>query len=206
MDSTSIGMNIGIFGGTFDPPHLAHLILASEAQYQLNLHQVIWVLTPNPPHKGGRSAASLEDRLDMVTASIAKNQLFRLSRVEIDRPGPHFAADTVRLLADQFPYSNLIYLMGGDSLRDLPTWERPDEFLATCHALGVMRRPGDDINLSILDAQLPCLSNKIKYVEAPLIGISASDIRNRIVNRIPFRYYVHEAVYNLILERGLYRT
>jgi nicotinate-nucleotide adenylyltransferase len=206
MDSKSTGMNIGIFGGTFDPPHLAHLILASEAQYQLNLHQVLWVLTPNPPHKGGSSSASLEDRLDMVTASIAKNHLFQLSRVEIDRPGPHFALDTVRLLAQQFPHSKLIYLMGGDSLRDLPTWKRPDEFLAVCHALGVMRRPGDDINLSLLEDQLPGLSNKIKYVEAPLIGISASAIRDRIVNRIPFRYYLPEAVYNLILERGLYIT
>jgi nicotinate-nucleotide adenylyltransferase len=206
MDSSANGMKIGIFGGTFDPPHLAHLILASEAQYQLNLNQVFWVLTPNPPHKGGISTASLEDRLDLVTTAIEGNPFFRLSRVEIDRPGPHFAADTVQMLANQFPLSKLIYLMGGDSLRDLPTWNRPDKFLASCHGLGVMRRPGDETDLSYLENQLPGISQKIIYIEAPLLDISASYIRRHIRQGKPFRYFVPEAVYNLILERELYQS
>jgi len=197
-------MKIGIFGGTFDPPHLAHLILASEAYNQLDLSRVLWVLTPNPPHKGGISAASLDDRLDMLSIAIADNSVFEISRVEIDRPAPHFAADTMRMLADEFTQDELIYLMGGDSLRDLPTWERPGEFLDNCHGLGVMRRPGDTVNLSEINSTLPDIAQKINFVEAPLLEISASRIRRNIRAGKPFRYYVPDGVYNLILDRGLY--
>jgi nicotinate-nucleotide adenylyltransferase len=199
-------MKLGIFGGTFDPPHLAHLILALEAHHQLGLNRVLWVLTPNPPHKGGVATGSLEDRLDMLTAAIAGNPSFQISQVEIDRPGPHFAADTMRILAGEFPQAEMFYLMGGDSFRDLTTWDRPGEFLASCQGLGVMRRPGDDINLPELETQLPGISHKVHFVEAPLLDISASGIRRHIRGGRPFRYYVPEPVYKLILEKGMYQS
>lgn len=199
-------MKLGIFGGTFDPPHLAHLILASEAHYQLELDLVLWVLTRNPPHKGGISKASVDDRLNMLSSAIADNQAFEISRIEIDRPGPHFAADTMGMLVDQFTQAELFYLMGGDSLRDLPTWERPSEFLAACHAVGVMRRPGDNIDLSKLEAHLPGITQKVSIVETPLIEISGTLIRGYISEGKPFRYYLPDRVYKIVLKRGLYRS
>jgi len=138
---------LGIFGGTFDPPHIGHLILAAEAHSQLSLDRVLWVLTFYPPHKTEQSISPLSDRLDMVLAAISDDPRFELSRVDIDRPAPHYAVDTVRLLKETCPQSELVYLMGGDSLKSLPYWYKPLEFVAGCHSLGVMRRPGDQINL-----------------------------------------------------------
>ena len=104
---------LGIFGGTFDPPHLGHLILAAEALDQLQLERVLWVLTPEPPHKQGQDRQSLDDRLEMLHIAISEYPEFLLSRVDIDRPSPLYAVDTVRLLAGQYPGSELIYLIGG---------------------------------------------------------------------------------------------
>ena len=143
---------IGIFGGTFDPPHLGHLILAAEAYAQLGLERCLWVLTPDPPHKQGQSITPLKHRLAMLKLAIAGDPQFELSTVDLDRPGPYYAVDTVKILAAQIPGANLVYLMGGDSLRDLPKWHLPADFVDACHAIGVMRRPGDDIDLPDLSS------------------------------------------------------
>src|SRR5690349_12305263 len=134
-------MRYGIFGGTFDPPHNGHLALAQAALAQLHLERVLWVVTADPPHKQGRPLSPVADRLALVEAAIAGQPHFVVSRVDIDRPGPHWAADTVALLKQQYPRVDLVYLMGGDSLRDLPTWGRPAELLAKA-MLGVLLRPG----------------------------------------------------------------
>ena len=94
---------IGLFGGTFDPPHLGHLILASEAQTQLELNRLLWMLTPEPPHKQDQFITSIEHRLAMVQLAIADNPAFELSRIELDRPGPHFTVDTIKIVAEQNP-------------------------------------------------------------------------------------------------------
>jgi nicotinate-nucleotide adenylyltransferase len=196
--------SIGIFGGTFDPPHLGHLILAAEAYSRLALDGLLWVLTPDPPHKQGWSFAALEHRLAMVKLAIADNPQFTLSDVELNRPGPHYALDTVELLARQNPGAQFVYLMGADSLRDLPTWHHPADFLAACHMLGVMRRPGVQIDLPVLEQALPGLTAKVRFVDAPLLDIAAHDIRARIAENRPFRYYLPPAVYTYILQHGLY--
>ena len=198
-------MRIGIFGGTFDPPHLGHLILADEASVQLRLDRLLWVLTPNPPHKLGQPISPLEQRLELVQAAIADNPAFRLSRVDLDRPGPHFAIDTVRLLAEQNPGADLIYLVGGDSLHDLPTWRRPQELVDRIAGLGVMRRPQDQVELPALEKVLPGISRKITLIDAPLVEIAAHQIRARIAAGSSFRYLVHPAVYELIKQKGYYQ-
>src|SRR5512145_1869540 len=99
---------IGLFGGTFDPPHLGHLILASEAQSQLELDRLLWVLTPEPPHKLDQTIATTEHRLAMVRLAIADNEIFELSRIELDRPGPHFTIDTIKLVAEQNPQAEIV--------------------------------------------------------------------------------------------------
>jgi nicotinate-nucleotide adenylyltransferase len=199
-------MRIGIFGGTFDPPHLGHFILAEEAFDQLNLDRILWVLTPDPPHKQEQAITSLDERLMMVLAGIADNPSFVLSRVEIDRQGPHFALDTVRLLMEQYPGEELIYLIGGDSLHDLPTWHLPGGLIQTISGLGVMRRPGDQIDLSALEQKIPGLSDKIKWIDAPLLEISSSQIRQRIASGRPYRYFLLPVVYDLVLSLHLYES
>ncbi len=196
---------IGIFGGTFDPPHLGHLILAAEAHAQLGLDRLLWVLTPDPPHKQGQSIASLNHRLAMVRLAIDGDPQFELSTVDMDRPGPHYALDTVRIIAKQNPRAELIYLMGGDSLRDLPLWHRPVDFLAACHVIGVMRRPGDAIDLPSLEKKIPGLPDKVRFVEAPLLEIAAHEIRARVAGGRPFRYFLPPGVFAYIAGHNLYR-
>lgn len=196
---------LGIFGGTFDPPHIGHQILAAEAQYQLGLDTVLWVLTPDPPHKKQQTITPVEQRLQMVQAAVADAPGFEVSRVEIDRSPPHYAIDTVKTLQKQNPQSHLIYLMGADSLHDLPTWYAAPVFLAACHGLGVMRRPGTQIDLGFLETQLPGITAKVRFVEAPLLEISASQIRSRIQQSRPFRDYLPPPVYQIIRQLNLYR-
>lgn len=198
-------MRLGIFGGSFDPPHVGHLILAAEALDQLNLTKVLWVVTPDPPHKRGQKLTPLDLRLQMVRAAIEDNPAFEISRVEIDRPAPQFAFETVGLLAEQFPGAELVYLIGGDSLRDLPTWRNPQALLAGVAALGVLRRPRARINLAKLEAQIPGLSAKVKFIEAPQLEISSSQVRRRAAAGGHFRYYLPEKVYRIICENNLYR-
>ncbi|MFH1908600.1 MAG: nicotinate-nucleotide adenylyltransferase [Chloroflexota bacterium] len=196
---------LGIFGGTFDPPHLGHLILATEAHQQLSLTRLLWVLTPDPPHKPAVPILPLAHRLVMLQLAISGDADFELSRLEMDRPGPHYALDTLNLLAEQNPGAEMVYLMGGDSLRDLPTWHRPADLLSACRYLGVMRRPGDNIDLPALEAILPGITSKVHFVEAPLLEIASHEIRQRIAEGHPFRYYLPSSVYEYILEHNLYR-
>jgi nicotinate-nucleotide adenylyltransferase len=196
---------IGIFGGTFDPPHLGHLILSAEAYYQFGLDRLLWVLTPDPPHKQGHSITLLKHRLAMVKLALAGAPQFELSTVELTRSGPQYALDTVNILARQNPGSNLIYLMGGDSLRDLPGWHRPAEFVSACYLIGVMHRPGAVFDLPELEKILPGLTSKVRFEEAPLIDISAHDIRQRVAEGRPFRYFLTPEVYTYISDHALYR-
>src|ERR1700690_3367168 len=196
---------IGIFGGTFDPPHLGHLILASEAHVQLKLTRLLWVLTPVPPHKMNRPISSLQDRLAMVKLALKDEPAFELSNIEIERPGPHYTLDTIHVLSRQYPNADLILLLGGDSLRDLPTWHRPADLVAACHQIGVMRRPGDSIDMTLLDAKIPGLKDKVKFVEAPLLEIASSEIRRRAARGLPFKYYLLPTVYQYIQENKLYK-
>jgi nicotinate-nucleotide adenylyltransferase len=197
--------SIGIFGGTFDPPHLGHLILAAEALSQLQLTRVLWVLTPQPPHKPERPITSFPHRLEMLKRTIGTAPGFELSTIEIDRPGPHYTIDTIDLLQARFPSARLVLLIGGDSLRDLPAWNRPDELITAVNALGIMRRPGDEIDLQTLEGSLPGLSAKVRFVNAPLLEISSSSIRQRIASGGHFRYYLSSAVYDYIQQINLYR-
>jgi nicotinate-nucleotide adenylyltransferase len=195
---------IGLFGGTFDPPHLGHLILASEAFSQLDLDRLLWILTPEPPHKQEQEITSVEHRLAMVQLAIQDNPTFELSRIELDRPGPHYTLDTIELISEKYPDADITPIIGGDSLRDLPKWNRPNELLQACHWVGVMHRPGEQENLEALEQQLPGISSKVHYVDAPLLEIASREIRSRIADGKPFRYYLHPAVYEYIEDNHLY--
>jgi nicotinate-nucleotide adenylyltransferase len=196
---------VGIYGGTFDPPHYGHLILAEAAQTQLKLKRVIWVLTRCSPLKLARSITPVEIRLQLLQAALLGYQKFEISRVEIDRPPPYYAVDTLRLLQLTYPDEKFIYLMGGDSLNDLPSWHKPKELVAACYAIGVMRRPGFEIDLDDLESKIPGLKSKIKWINTPQVEISASMIRNNIRQHLPYRQFMPSAVVDLIEKYHLYR-
>lgn len=198
-------MRLGIFGGTFDPPHVGHLILAAESLEQLHLDRLLWVLTAQPPHKLDQPITPLKMRLEMVKAAIADEPAFEISRIEIDRPGPHFAVDTIQLLDLQFPGAELYYLIGGDSLSDLPTWRNPQGLIEAIDGLGVMRRPRSRIDLDRLEKVIPGLINKVRFVDTPHLDISSSQIRKRAAEGKTYQYYLTEKVFQLVESAHLYR-
>lgn len=198
-------LRIGLFGGTFDPPHLGHLILASEAQAQLDLDRLFWVLTPDPPHKLGQPITPTEHRLAMVRLAIADNPAFELSRVELDRLGPHYTVDTLKLVAQQNLGAELVLIIGSDSLRDLPTWHQPQELLDASYWVGVMRRPNSQTNMDELEHDLPGIKSKVHYIDAPLLQIASRDIRSRIAKGESVRYYLPTPVDEYIKQHHLYR-
>ncbi len=199
-------MRLGIFGGTFDPPHIAHLILAEEARVQLQLDVVLWIVTPYPPHKPHGHLTEWPLRVRMVQAAIADNPGFELSLLEGERPGPHYAVDTMRILRSRHPDDTLVFLMGGDSLAGLPTWHRPRAFVDLCDEIGVLRRPFDQVDLPALEAQLPGLQARVRFLRTPLLDVSSTDIRERVARGLPYRYFVHPGVAHLIEALGLYRS
>jgi nicotinate-nucleotide adenylyltransferase len=199
-------MRLGIFGGTFDPPHIAHLILAAEALSQLKIDRILWVLTPEPPHKLGQKITPLDIRLQLLKSALGDDPAFELSSVDIDRSPPHYAVDTMHLLAEQYPGAELVYLMGGDSLHDLPTWHEPQQLIRSCKFLGVMHRPGDLARLDEVETKLPGISTKVRWIVLPLLQVSSTDIRQRIAEGRPYRYFLPASVYDLIKSNGLYLT
>lgn len=198
-------MRLGIFGGTFDPPHLGHLVLAAEAADQLGLDRVLWVITPDPPHKQAQLIRPVEVRLALLQAALRGLPGFEISLVDVERPGPQYAADTLGLLAQQHPGDELVYLIGGDSLRDLPGWYEPQRLLRQTALLGVMRRPGAALDLGQLERQLPGLKHKLRFIDSPQMDIASRDLRERIRSRRHYRYFVPQAVWELIEANSYYR-
>jgi nicotinate-nucleotide adenylyltransferase len=200
-----MGGLIGVFGGTFDPPHHGHLILAEEARGQFELDQVFWVLTPDPPHKPDRVITGQKIRIDMVERAISENPHFRLSLADIDRPAPHYALGTMHWLKKHYPDDKFVYLMGGDSLRDLASWYKPVDFIQECEFLGVMHRPGAKPDLDDLERRVPGITEKVRFYQTPLIDIASSDIRSRVAEGRAYRYFLPRKVWRLIENEGLYK-
>ena len=196
---------IGFFGGTFDPPHIGHLILASEAAHQFGLTRLLWVLNPDPPHKQEQAITPLPHRLEMLQRTISGNPIFELSRLEIDSPGPHYTINTIQTLKQHEPDAEIFLLIGGDSFRDLPTWRFSSELVAAVSKISVMRRPGDSFDMSALEAKFHGLADKVSFIDALLLNLSSREIRRRILNGGEFRYYVHPSVYEYIEANHLYR-
>lgn len=197
---------IGILGGTFDPLHLGHLILAEEALFRLALDCVLFLLTPSPPHKTGQEITPLNHRLKMLELSIRDQPAFEISRVDIDRPPPHYAADSLLLIKEIYPQARVFYLMGEDSLQDLSHWHEPGRFLQQCDGIGVMRRVIDGDSLVELERMFPGIEQKVIFLKAPRFDISSREIRQRVAQGMPFRYFLPPAVYQYILRTGLYRA
>jgi nicotinate-nucleotide adenylyltransferase len=194
---------LGILGGTFDPPHNAHLTLAEEALRQLPIARVLWVLTPDPPHKDDRITPYTLRRA-MLQAAIAGHPSFELSEVEAERRGPHYMVDTLRILHKRLPESHFILLLGGDSLRDMIRWHRPKRLIRLC-TLAVLRRPGARANMSRLEKFVPGIARRTKIIHAPPMDISSTGIRRRIRQGMEITGQVPQAVEAIIRSNELYR-
>ncbi len=198
-------MRVGVIGGTFDPIHIAHLVIAEEARVRLNLDRVVFVPAATPPHKVDNDISSVEHRLAMVELAIATNPYFFLSRVDIERSGPCYTIDTIKLLRDEWgPGVEIYFIMGQDSLVDILTWHEPQRLIRLCR-LVVLSRPGYKADLEELEALLPGITSHTHILNSPELDISSSDIRQRVREGLPIKYQVPEAVEEYIYAHGLYR-
>ncbi|MFM9106715.1 MAG: nicotinate-nucleotide adenylyltransferase [Chloroflexota bacterium] len=195
---------VGVFGGTFDPVHLGHLVSAADLQAALGLDAVLFVPAGTPPHKSGIAISEDRHRLAMLHLATAGNPAFRVDATDIERGGLSYTVDLLALLANCLAPADLWFLMGEDSLRDLPTWRSPER-IAQMARLGVARRPGIDADLDRVEAALPGTRGRIDLVDTPLIGISATDLRARVAAGRTISYQVPAAVERYILDHGLYR-
>lgn len=195
---------LGILGGTFDPVHHGHLVAAGEAHHQLGLDLVLFVPAGTPPHKSNRPISPAHDRLQMLELAIGGRPHFSVSRVDVDRPGPCYTIDTLKLLRDEWgPVPTFFFIEGADSLSDIGTWYQPQALIELCE-LAVVERPGVEIDLPELEKQVPGLTARIHWVTMPCLEISSSDLRARVREGRPISYLVPPGVEAYILKRGLY--
>ena len=196
---------VGVVGGTFDPIHLGHLILAEEAGEQLGLSIIYFVPAGDPPHKRERRLAPVQNRLQMIELAIAGNDRFRTSRVDADRSGPHYTFDMVEILQRQLgPQVELYFLMGYDSLAEFPSWHRAVDLLAACH-LVALTRYNVPLDWPFLEARLSGIRERVTLLDMPELEISSHQIQERIRAGRTTRYLVPEAVRSYIENRSLYR-
>lgn len=196
-------LRLGVLGGTFDPPHYGHLALAETARVQLGLARVLFVPAGDPPHKPGCPLSPAVHRAAMVTAAIADNPAFVLSRVDLDRPGPHYTVDMLALLRGMFAGAEFYFLMGGDSLAEFLTWRDPAGIVRQA-VLVVMERPGWTADIPVLEREIPGIRERLVWLDAPRLDLSATDLRRRVREGLPIRYLVPPAVEAYIREHRLY--
>lgn len=195
---------IGLFGGTFDPVHIGHLILCQEAHYQLGLDRILLLPAADPPHKRDRQVTPVSHRIEMLSLAIKDVAYLSINRVDVDRPGPHYSVDTVQILqAELGDQADLYFLMGMDSLRNLPTWHRPEWLAAHCN-LVTFQRAGVELDWASLERSLPGIHRKVSILAMPELEISSRDIRRRIQEGRPIRYMVPESVAEYIRTKGIY--
>ena len=192
---------VGVLGGSFNPPHLGHLVIASEACYQLGLERVVFVPAADPPHKTVADATPAAVRVEMARLAIAGDERFTVSTVELDR-GLKYTVDMLRALAEEYAGAELVFIMGSDSLLQFETWHEPQAILELCR-LAVAVRPGDEERR--LDAVAAGLGRRRALVlRTPLIAVSSTDLRGRVRMGMPLTYLVPRAVEEYVRRHDLY--
>ena len=201
---------VGLMGGTFDPIHYGHLVMAEEVRATLDLTEMVFVPAGQPPHKPGRTITAAEHRLAMLELAIASNPHFTISLVDLERTGPSYTAETLQLLHEQWGANTAIYfVIGWDSLEYLLTWHDPAGILEQLTYLAAVHRPGHTEvpgYLEALEARLPGIKQRLLTVPAPQLDISATDLRQRVAEERPIKYQTPEAVEQYIVQHSLYRN
>ena len=192
-------MNIGIFGGTFNPPHLGHLIVIENVRDQLNFDKILFIPSANPPHKNDPSLAQASSRLAMVQLAIRDRKEFEVSDIEVARGGTSYSIDTINALSGLFPGAHLSLIIGVDNLMEFGSWKSPHDILAKADLI-VMSRSGFSFN----DAKNE-FARSAQFVNVPVIGISGTDIRRRVKLGRSIHYLVPPSVEEYIRRSGLYK-
>jgi nicotinate-nucleotide adenylyltransferase len=196
-------------GGTFDPIHVGHLAVAEEARDALGLERILFVPAGQPPHKAGSDVSSAANRLAMVALAIAENGAFELSRLEVDRPGPSYTADTVAELARRDEAAgrtpDLTLILSAETFADLPTWHEPTHLLATARVAVVPREGYPAPDPGWLARTFPGQEDRVDFLEGPRLGLSSTALRERVASGRSIRYLVPDAVAGYIAEHRLYR-
>ena len=196
-------MRIGVFGGTFDPIHMGHLIVAEDARAALDLDKVLFIPAGQPWFKSYRQITEAYHRLAMVRLAVEGNPSFDVTDIEIRRTGPSYTVDTLAELREQYPDAEFIVILGVDALREIDRWHQPRKLFELASVVG-MARPGAIINLSVLHAAIPGSSSRIRLLDSALIDISGTEVRQRVAAGRSIRYRVPAAVEWYIRENGLY--
>lgn len=197
---------IGIMGGTFDPIHVGHLVIAETVRESLGLGEILFIPTSNPPHKDNSKITDAAHRFEMVKLAVEDNPYFHASDVEISREGTTYSVDTLALLAQEYRNDrDYIYIIGADTVWDLVNWYKFEEVFSLC-GFAAVQRPGYDLNrlkkrINILERKY---SADIMYVEAPSIDISSTEIRQRIEAQKSVKYMVPDKVIKYIYENKIY--
>lgn len=200
-------MRVGILGGTFNPPHLAHLVCAQEAHAQLGLDRVVLMPAGMPPHKQlSAGDPSPQQRYELCAAAVAGDDRFEVSRAELDRDGRSYTVDTLRLLRERAPQDELTFIVGGDMAASLPSWREPEALLSLA-TLAVAERAG--AKRAAIERELAPLAGareRVSFFEMPRFDVSSSLVRERVAAGRPIRYLVPDAVAEAIEGAGLYRA
>jgi nicotinate-nucleotide adenylyltransferase len=195
-------VRIGILGGTFDPPHIGHLVIADQARAQLKLDKVWFTPVGQPPHKSNTSDAI--HRVNMTKLAMGGNLNFDLCLVDVERPAPHYTVDLFVLLHARYPEHEFNFIIGADTLIDLPRWQRPKQLLELTK-IAVAHRPRYQPDLADLEQKLPGISQRIAWVDTPLTDLASNDLQRRAREGLPLRYVVTRDVADYIREQELYR-
>jgi nicotinate-nucleotide adenylyltransferase len=197
-------VRLGILGGTFNPPHLGHLVCAQEAYLQLRLQRVILIPVRIPPHKPIDDEPGCEHRLELCRRAVAGDERFEVSDLEVRRPGPSFTVDTLKALHETTPDSELFLILGGDVAAGLPQWREPETVLSLA-TVAIAKRRGT--SREAVDAALGTLrgGERAEFFRMPRIGVSSTMVRRRVRAQEPIRYLVPDAVASYIAEHDLYR-
>jgi nicotinate-nucleotide adenylyltransferase len=197
---------LGVLGGTFDPPHVGHLWLATLAADAMDLDRVLFMPAARPPHKDRRRISHVADRLLMTRLAIAADPSFELCTIELERPGPSYTVDTVAALEERYgPETELFLVMAADSLDQIDTWREPDRLLERIEWI-VGPRPGVALPArTALDERFGPRAERIHLLTGPSLDVSSTDIRGRVAAGHAIRYLVPRGVEELIIDRGLYR-
>ena len=195
----------GVFGGTFDPIHLAHLAVAEAARDAFGLRRVLFIPAAQPPHKPGRDISPVEDRLAMVEAAVEGNPAFEVSRLEIERSGPSYTVDTLTALCEAAPGDRLALILSAESYSEFGSWHEPRRILDLA-ALVVAPRVGyADADPDLIARQFPEARATVAFMDGPRIRLSASEIRQRAADGRSVRYLVPDAVAAYIGDHDLYQ-
>ena len=196
-------MRVGLLGGTFNPPHIGHLVCASLAHAALELDRVLLVPVHTPPHKGAEADPGVEHRVELCRRAVAGDERLDVSLVEAEVPGPSYTVDTLSRLHDRCPGDQLTFLVGGDMALSLPTWREPEAILELAE-LGVAEREG--VRRTDIAERLAGLDvSRVRFFDMPRIDVSSSLIRRLVAAGRPIRYLVPDPVADYVEQAGLYR-